>query len=82
MYVCVRESARERERETHDTNTHTHTHTHTHIRSGLEDNDTEVRDPKTTHHNNEQGDEHGEEEVEATVRTVTNSQSPLHSGFV
>ena len=52
------------------------------IRSGLEDNDTEVRDPKTTHHNNEQGDEQGEEEVEATVRTVTNSQSPLHSGFV
>jgi len=49
------------------------------IRSGLEDNDTEVRDPKTTHHNNEQGDEQGEEEVEATVRTVSDDEDIQHA---
>jgi len=40
------------------------------IRTYLEDADTEVRDPKTTLHNSEQG----EEEVEATVRTVSDDE--------
>jgi calcium-dependent protein kinase len=68
------ERERERERERREKERETHVWFVMDIRSGLEDNDTEVRDPKTTHHNNEQGDEQGEEEVEATVRTATNSQ--------
>merc|ERR1712216_329193 len=41
------------------------------IKGCIEDADTMVRDPKTTHHSAGDGEEEeGEEEVEATVRTV------------
>ena len=39
----------------------------------IEDADTMVRDPKTTHHSAGDGDE-GEEEVQATVRTVSDDE--------